>query len=102
MAVEWARADAGDPEPWYLMGVALTQMNRLPEAQRALECSLTIEPAATDAWARLAPVYRRQGQTERASQIESHLGNPDSLTRHAVPPATDAPCVIGAPSARTQ
>lgn len=101
MAAEWARADASDPEPWYLMGVALAQMNRLPEAQHALECSLAIEPASTAAWARLAPVYARQGQIERASQIESRLSDP--LPGRASPPAisTNAPCAIGAPSART-
>ena len=98
MAVEWARADASDPEPWYLMGVALAQMNRLPEAQHALECSLAIEPASTAAWARLAPVYGRQGQTERASQIESRLSNP--LPGRASPPAMSTPCAIGARSTR--
>lgn len=99
MAVEWARADASDPEPWYLMGVALAQMNRLPEAQHALECSLAIEPASTAAWARLAPLYGRQGQTERGSQIESRVGNP--LPGRASPPAMNTPCAIGAPASRT-
>ena len=49
LSAEWARADAYDPEPWYLSGLALTGMNRLPEAQRALACSLAIEqtPPAT-------------------------------------------------------
>jgi serine protease Do len=101
MAVEWARADASDPEPWYVMGVALAQMNRLPEAQHALECSLAIEPASTAAWARLAPVYGRQGQTERASQIKSRLGNPNPLPGRASPLAMRTPCAIGAPSSPT-
>jgi hypothetical protein len=103
MAVEWARADASDPEPWYLMGVALAQMNRLPEAQHALECSLANEPASTAAWARLVPVYARQGQTELAAQIESRLSNPNSLPGRTSPPAmsTSAPCAMGAPSSRT-
>jgi hypothetical protein len=99
MASEWARADGSDPEPWYLMGVALAQMNRLPEAEHALECSLAIEPASTAAWARLVPVYGRQGQTERASQIESRLGNP--LPGRASPPAMNTPCAMGAPASRT-
>ena len=30
LAADWARADASDPEPWYLMGLALARMNRLP------------------------------------------------------------------------
>jgi tetratricopeptide (TPR) repeat protein len=96
MAVEWARADASDPEPWYVMGVALAQMNRLPEAQHALECSLAIEPASTAAWAQLAPVYGRQGQIERASQIESRLSSPQP--ERPSPPAVSAPCAIAATS----
>lgn len=43
LAAEWSSADAQDPEPWYLSGLALIGMNRLPEAQRALACSLAIE-----------------------------------------------------------
>jgi serine protease Do len=56
LASEWAHADASDPEPWYLMGLALAQMNRLPEAQYALECALAIEPGSSAASARLASV----------------------------------------------
>ena len=103
MAVDWARTDASDAEPWYLMGEALAQMDRLPEAQHALECSLAIDPASTAVWARLAPVYSRQGLTERASQVESRLTNPNPLPGGASPPAmrTNAPCAIGPPSSRT-
>ncbi len=48
LAAEWTRADATDPEPWYLMGMALTRMNRLAEAQQALECSLLIQSGSSD------------------------------------------------------
>ena len=101
MAVEWAHADASDSEPWYLMGVALARMNRLPEAQHALECSLAIEPASTAAWALLAPVYSKQGQTERAAKIVSRLNNRDPRPRQLLPPAMSAPCAIGTPVSRT-
>ena len=67
LAAEWARADAGDAEPWYLMGLALAQMNRLPESQRALECSLALEPASAAARASLASVQDRQGLPRRTS-----------------------------------
>jgi len=97
MAVDWARADASDFEPWYLMGVALAQMNHLPEAEHALKCSLAIEPASTNAWAWLAPVYRRQGQAERASQIQMRLGVPNALPGRDSPLATSAPCAIDNP-----
>lgn len=46
LAIEWTRADAGDPEPWYLLGMALQRMDQLPRARQALECSLAIEPGS--------------------------------------------------------
>jgi serine protease Do len=70
LASEWARADANDPEPWYLMGVALAQMNRLPEAQQALECALAIEPGSAAASARLALVRSDRGLSPGAEQTE--------------------------------
>ncbi len=71
---EWARADASDPEPWYLMSVALARMNRPGEAKQALACSLALDPHARAARARLAP-----------AQAGLELSK-----------STDAPCVIGA------
>lgn len=73
LASEWARADASDPEPWYLMGVALAQMNRLPEAQQALECALAIEPGSSAASARLASVRGDRGLSPSAARAE-HTG----------------------------
>lgn len=81
LAVEWARDDASDPEPWYLMGVALARMDRLPEAQRALDCSLAAGFVTAASAARLAAPQA----VERP---------PDSAPAHA-------PCVIGAASSRT-
>ena len=68
LADEWAHADASDPEPWYLMGVALEQMDQLPQAQRALECSLAIEPGSAATKARLAPLYLRQQSASQANR----------------------------------
>jgi serine protease Do len=81
LAVEWAREDAGDPEPWYLMGVALARMDRLPEAQRALDCSLAAGSAAGVSGAGLAL--------------------PKSMDRLPESALARAPCVIGATSSRT-
>ena len=85
LATEWADADATDPEPWFLMGVALDQMDRLAEAQRALECSLAIEPASAAARARLAPLYVR-----RALDAPANQATPDAITRSASCPVGDA------------
>ena len=57
LATGWARADTTDPEPWYLLGLALLRQDRRPEALQALECSLAIEPRYPPAllqWSELA------------------------------------------------
>ena len=89
LATEWAHADANDPEPWFLMGVALDQMDRLPEALRALECSLAIEPGSAAARARLAPLYVRQALAAQANRAR-----PDAVTPFA-------PCPVGAANPQT-
>jgi serine protease Do len=101
LAVEWLRADPSDPEPWYLMGVALTKLNRLPEAQHALACSLAIEPASSTARARLAPVIGGQAQTDQAAQIEPRPAAPSPLSGPTSSSTMNQPCAIGATSPRT-
>ena len=81
LAVEWARDDAADPEPWYLMGVALARMDRPAEAQRALDCAVAAGPASSVSGARLA----------------SHQAV-ERLPESALP---RAPCVIGGASSQT-
>jgi tetratricopeptide (TPR) repeat protein len=63
LAAAWARGALDDPEPWYLLGVALDAQSRPDEARNALECSLVIAPDFAPARARLAPIYRREGLT---------------------------------------
>ena len=86
LATEWADADATDPEPWFLMGVALDQMDRLPEAQRALECSLAIEPASAAARARLAPLHARRALMD----VPTDRGTPDAVKPFASCPVAAA------------
>ena len=59
LANEWARADATDPEPWYLLGKAHEHQERPAEAQRALACSLALEPGYPPAQAQLARLHQR-------------------------------------------
>ena len=73
LAAQWAGADAGDAEPWYLHGVALERLNRLPEAQRALERSVGIEQAFSMAWFKLGLVYTRLGLVEPANAARATL-----------------------------
>jgi len=71
LAAEWVRRDATDPEPWYLLGLALDRQDLPGEARHALECSLAIQPDFENARAEL----------ERLS------------LRHDLPPARAAPSV---------
>ena len=54
LAAEWVRADATDPEPWYLLGLALVQQDRPAEGRSALECALAIDPRYPPAGSQLA------------------------------------------------
>jgi serine protease Do len=60
LAIEWARHDASDPEPWYMLGLALDRQDRPGEARRALECSLAIAPDFASARAELERVSVRR------------------------------------------
>ena len=95
LADEWARADATDPEPWYLMGVALDQMDQLPQAQRALECSLAIELGSAAAKARLAPLILR---LQSAGQVMHLTASVTAAAATTVTPSTL--CSVDAASPR--
>jgi serine protease Do len=45
LADEWLQSAADDAEPWHLLGLALSRLNRTGEALAALECSLHLSPA---------------------------------------------------------
>ncbi|MEO9101929.1 MAG: serine protease [Burkholderiaceae bacterium] len=49
LAEQWTHDDIRDPEPWYFLGLALSQMDRLPPARQALACSLAIQPDGIEA-----------------------------------------------------
>jgi serine protease Do len=69
LAEDWLRTDSKDPEPWYLMGVALARSDHLPEARHALECSLSLEPGFAAAKDDLARLNGRQPSTDAQAQI---------------------------------
>jgi len=73
LAVGWSAADADDPTPWNLLGLALDRLGRLPEAQSALEQSLRIDPSAAPVWLHLGRLHARQGALQRAREVRSRL-----------------------------
>lgn len=92
LATEWAHEDALDPEPWSLMGLALAQMDRLPEAQRALECSTAVGLAFAAGSARVDE--RKSGAAAKS---------PSGTVQHSTTTTVGAiaRCVVGAASSST-
>jgi len=71
LAAEWLRHDLSDPEPWYLLGLALDRQDLPGEARHALECSLAIAPDFESARAELERVsLRRDLPPETAAASE--------------------------------
>ena len=73
LASGWRDSDAGDAEPWYLLGVSLAQLDRLDDARQAIEHSLTLEPASGSTWLALGLLYLRQGLIDRAREVLARL-----------------------------
>jgi serine protease Do len=67
LAAEWARHDVDDPEPWYLLGIALDRQNLPGEARHALECSLALAPDFASARTELEQLSSRRDLPERSA-----------------------------------
>jgi hypothetical protein len=70
LAAAWTLGDADDPEPWYLLGLALARQGQPAEARRALECALAIAPGLESARTeleRLAPQQAAQADAAAAA-----------------------------------
>jgi len=75
LAADWTQLDAGDPEPWYLLGLALSRLEQPRDARIALECSLAIAPdyaAARSELQRLALPHDSQPETHVAGNSCRH------------------------------
>jgi len=66
LALRWREADSQDAEPSATQALALDRLNRLAEAQVAWERAVLLDPTAANAWYRLAQIYTRQGDQQRA------------------------------------
>lgn len=62
LAAQWAQRDADNPEPWYLLGLALSRQGLSCDALLALECSLAIAPDFSVARRELERVAPRQDE----------------------------------------
>lgn len=73
LTARWLRTSSDDAEPWYLNGIALERLDRLPEARAALERSVSLEPASSQGWFRLGLLYLREGQQDLARSARGKL-----------------------------
>jgi serine protease Do len=73
LSARWTGTDATDPAPWAMWGLALEQLGKLGDAQRALERSVAIDPTDGPVWLRLGQIYARQGALELAQEVRYRL-----------------------------
>ncbi|MEP7295083.1 MAG: trypsin-like peptidase domain-containing protein [Burkholderiales bacterium] len=71
LAADWARRDAGNPEPWYLLGLALDMLDEPGQALHALECSLAIDPDFESARAEIERVHLRHAPSSDTAATTS-------------------------------
>ncbi len=74
LANVWLQQDANDPEPWYLLGLALSRQNRPREARHALLCALSLAP-------------RYESASVELRELDQH---PDATTPETLATATPA------------
>jgi tetratricopeptide (TPR) repeat protein len=76
---------AGDAEFFARLGFLHQQRGALPQAARAYEISLQVEPHRTDALVNLGGIYAAQGRIEEAEKLwREALGQNAGLTEAAV------------------
>jgi serine protease Do len=73
LAKAWCLADSDDAAPWVTQALALDQQGRLPEAQKALERAVDIDPQLAQAWFKLGLLHQRQNQSSAAQMALRRL-----------------------------
>lgn len=73
LALRWMREEPAQPEPVYLRGVAREALGEFEAAQRHFKQSLVLDPGYSRSWARLAYLYKRQGQLIDARSAVARL-----------------------------
>ena len=69
---------APDAPTWLTRGVALKNLGRMGEAERAYQQALALEPDAPDAWFNLGNLYRAQGRVARARVAYARVAGRDT------------------------
>jgi serine protease Do len=69
----WSNADKRSPEPWFARGQAYVGLARHDAALKAFEAALGLEPENAAALLGLGMIYAREGQMDRARDVEAKL-----------------------------
>ncbi|MBU0678579.1 MAG: tetratricopeptide repeat protein, partial [Verrucomicrobia bacterium] len=64
---------AGNPSAWDTQGVVLMALNRLPEAEEAIEKSLALQPGEPNAILHMAQLLEKKGMFEKALELADPL-----------------------------
>jgi tetratricopeptide (TPR) repeat protein len=73
LSTRWSQDDAADAAPWSALALALENLGRLPDAQRALQRSLAIEPEDGTGWLRMGRLHVRLGEVDKAHEVQVRL-----------------------------
>ena len=73
LSTAWTQRESDNGEPWYMRGLALERLQRLPEAQASLEEALRQDPSFLAALHRLGLVLIQRGQIDEALSVLARL-----------------------------
>lgn len=73
LAQRWSGEDRQDPEAQYIQGVAQEGLGNVDASIQAFKASLDLDATYSRSWARLAQIYKKQGQMRNARQAIAQL-----------------------------
>lgn len=77
LAERWSSEDTSDAEAHYIQGVAHEGLDQIAASIRSFKKSLELDASYSRSWARLAQIYKRQGQLKDALQAVARLAKLD-------------------------
>lgn len=91
LAQRWAQEEPDDAEPVYLRGVAREGMEEVERAISLFKRSLEIDGGYSRSWARLAYLYKKQGQLVDARKAVAKLASLDPKLARSISEELEKP-----------
>lgn len=83
-AGQWAKDDAGNPEPWVALGKSLYRLNRYSDAIAPLRKAIELEPSHSQAWFYIAQTYRDTGDKQSLAEALEKLSGLDPIAAQSL------------------